>query len=169
MKKGFISYSGEDFEYCRLFFDGIKAHARGLAIDLWLDSHIPIGGKWHETIQNRILNSDFAILLMSSTFFTSKYIKENEWDLFWKLMFTTNNFKCFPVKISPCDTSIWPDLNSIQRFAPRGKDYGMPNLRFITYADLVEFTKFGELIRNPNIERFHMNFVKAITFSFSQD
>ena len=161
-KIGFLSYSHKDTVYCDLFHEGIKLHSHGKGLEYWTDAKIPLGSDWHQTIQEQIKKSNFAILLLSAAFFASKYIKQHEYKKFYELMFHTENFSCYPLIVNPCDTSHWPSLNKIQRFVARGRNYGLPKLNEITYSDLVRFDYEGIFIPNPNIERFHMNFVYAI-------
>jgi hypothetical protein len=120
----FISYSHEDTDLFRAFKKGIEAHSKNstqIIWNVWADVEILSGKFWHEEIQDAVKKSEAAILLVSSHFFSSDYIKNEEF-----LNFVKNNrqgFTFFPVLLSDCDYSQWDELVKIQFFNPQGQDY----------------------------------------------
>src|SRR4051795_9792888 len=76
--KVFISYSHADKEW----LDRLKRHLKPLVregnLDCWDDTHIRPGDDWKQEIQNALDTAQVAVLLISSNFFASDFIDENE-------------------------------------------------------------------------------------------
>jgi hypothetical protein len=159
----FISYAHEDRIYFDLLLDGLKRHSKYMPIGwkIWEDTQIPVSVNWHDFIQNEVETCDFAILLISSNFLYSKYIKQHELGKFLKRE-RVDTFFVFPILIDPCNYQKYPQLSKIQFFSAKGEDYGKPNIKDLTYADLVMLSEDGKILPNPNRERYHMNLVEEI-------
>jgi len=84
MFKVFVSYAHEDntknsCEAVYEIFTKLDSLVKSMKnLELWNDGKIPIGEKWHETIQKALEDANVAILLLSKKFFKSEYIKEHE-------------------------------------------------------------------------------------------
>lgn len=161
--KAFISYARADKLYFNLLKKGIITHSNGMAIewDIWEDTQIPIGTDWNEFIQRKIQECDFAILLISGNFLCSEYINQHELKEFI-IRCCGTGFFIFPILIDPCYFKRNPELSSKQFFICSGEDYGLPNIPDLTYADLVRISDSGQILPNPNRERYHMNLVAKI-------
>lgn len=167
----FISYAHDDDENFKLLINGLKRHtkhSRKINWEIWEDGQIPIGSKWHEVIQGKIENCDFAILLVSSYFLNSEYIKKEEFNNF--LRKKREGFLIFPIHLSPCDFSQWPELAEIEFFVAHGRDYGKPDKeKDFTFSDLVERDPLTGLpLPNPNLERYYQNLANSIEQAFEK-
>lgn len=161
--KAFISYARADKIYFNLIKRGIAMHSNGVSIDwdIWEDTQIPVGCDWNEFIEEKVKSCDFAILLISGNFLYSEYIKEHELKEFI-IRCCGGDFFIFPILIDPCNFKSNPELSKKQFFMCCGEDYGMPNVPDLTYADLVRISDSGQILPNPNRERYHLDLVSKI-------
>lgn len=166
--KAFVSYAHADKIYFDLLMKGIKVHSDGLDVnwDIWEDNKIPIGEDWHQFIQDKIQECDFAILFISGNFLYSDYISNHELKQFI-LRDYSDDFFIFPILIDPCNFKQDIELAKKQFFVCRGDEYGLPNIQDLTYADLVRITNDGRILPNPNRERYHMNLVSKMVASIN--
>lgn len=74
--KVFVSYSHSDIEY----LTDVKRHFKPFLnkIDFWDDSNIQPGQKWKEEIKSAISQAKVAILLVSTDFLGSEFIRNEE-------------------------------------------------------------------------------------------
>lgn len=167
--KGFISYAHSDKLYFNLIHKGITVHSQHLnfELEIWEDTQIPIGSKWHYAIQEKVIECDFSILLISSNFLNSEYIAENELKEFICKDYS-GNFLIFPILINPCTFHTHPEISRRQFFMPRGDELGCPNISDMTYADLVKFNSDGLILPNPNRERYHIKLVDSLKHSIEE-
>lgn len=164
--KAFISYSKQDKDFFKLIVKNLKSHfgiSTVFNYDLWDDREICIGANWHEEIQDAINKSDFAILLVSSDFLTSEYVKKHEIENFI-LKQTKEQFLYFPILVRDCDFTLFEKLSKIQFFVAHGDDYGIPRKKgeLITFSELARFDSNNILIPNPNLDTYFKNLVNAI-------
>ena len=85
--KYFVSYAHKTEKLTADFLDKFEDHAaisKKYTLEKWIDGDIIIGEDWHQQIQDAIAQCDFGLLLLSSTYFTRKYIKEHELSHFIK-------------------------------------------------------------------------------------
>lgn len=167
----FISYAHKDQDYFDSLQKGLKNYGRNskdFHWDIWTDENILVGSLWDENIQEKVISSDIAILLITENFFASNYIKEHEFNNFIDRA-KLNQTLIFPILVSPCYVRAWEDLAKIQIFKPNGAKYNKPNIGTdFTYADLIEFNKEnGQLIPNPNISRYHRDLFMSIELSIT--
>lgn len=77
----FISYSHSDNKE-HLWLDRLKGFLDALQdelpLKLWDDTMIPNGGDWRKSIEDALLESSVAILLVGQGFLASRFIKEKE-------------------------------------------------------------------------------------------
>lgn len=73
----FVSYSHAD----RKWLERIKAVLKGYRVyeQLWLDPYIQVGDRWEREIDGALGRASIGLLLMSSSFFGSDFIKAREW------------------------------------------------------------------------------------------
>ncbi len=75
----FISYSHEDKDWLLKVKKHLAAlESTGLSLDVWDDSKIRGGDKWKESINEAINSARVALLLVSTDFIASPFIKNNE-------------------------------------------------------------------------------------------
>lgn len=77
--KIFVSYSHKD----KVFLDSLKTHIEvmnyeGLSVDMWDDNQISYGDLWKEEIRKALDSAGIAIILLSTKFLASKFIREYE-------------------------------------------------------------------------------------------
>ena len=163
--KVFISYAHKDKIYYELLIEGIKTYSKNSATfdwETWDDNLLNPGQLWHESIKEQIRQCNFAILLVSGNFLYSDYIKQEEFSDFLARQ-RSEGFLFFPIMVGPCDFTQWKELGERQFFKPAGADYGRPDKKDFTYADLVKYRETdGQVLPNPERDRYHMNLVKAL-------
>jgi TIR domain len=73
MKKIFISYSSKDYKW----LEQLEEHLSSPTVRLWADVNIRPGEDWNPSVKDSIEASDFAIVLVSPDYLSSKMI-DNE-------------------------------------------------------------------------------------------
>ncbi|GAB2650490.1 hypothetical protein GCM10027035_50770 [Emticicia sediminis] len=79
--KYFVSYAHKNEVHVADFLGKFEDHfniSKKYDIEKWIDGDIIIGEDWHKQIQAAIESCDFGLLLLSSTYFNRKYIKNDE-------------------------------------------------------------------------------------------
>lgn len=75
----FISYAHKDREWLLKLQTHLKVLENlGISINAWDDTRIKPGMRWQTEIKKSVLNCKVSILLVSTDFLASKYIKDNE-------------------------------------------------------------------------------------------
>jgi len=106
MLDGFISYSHKDYT----MRDGLLRHLAPAETHacFWADRSITAGEKWSREIEAHIDSAQVFILLVSSHFNVSQYIRDTEWPRI-KARAAACNGLIVPVKIRPCAFMPWLD------------------------------------------------------------
>lgn len=76
--KVFISYSHKDVRYLEQLIEHLTYYERKNLIEFWDDKKIAAGSQWREEIKRAIESAKVAVLLISPSFSSSKFIAENE-------------------------------------------------------------------------------------------
>lgn len=103
-KKIFISYSHQDKEE---WLERVKKHIKVLTnyseldFEVWDDKRINAGDNWKEEIQNALRESTAAILLISTDYLASDFIKNNELQPLLD-MAKEKGTRILPLILSPC-------------------------------------------------------------------
>lgn len=104
----FISYAHKDNESDdpkSRWLDRLKEHLGALAsegfISYWSDKDIEIGENWHQNIQENLVSTKVAVLLVSPAFLSSEYIRKNELPILLKRSKETG-VKILPIILRPC-------------------------------------------------------------------
>ena len=156
--KIFISYAHNDKIYFDIFLSNFQSQS---GWNIWTDRNIEIGSDWFSSIQQSMQQSDCAVLLISSDFISSAFIKEHEFKKFSELKESKPGFIFLPILLRDCDFTRWQDLSKIQMFSALGGDYNVhfKETKLIPFADLCSFFDNGLLKPNPNIDTYFKNLV----------
>jgi hypothetical protein len=153
----FISYSHSQQEYFKIFNKDFKNYITppNLPIEVFSDDGIPIGTKWDEYLQNKVINCDIIILLVSQELMNSPYIQEKEFGIAIERLKSGNKILIVPIYFSPCQFTSDHELSQLQFFKPNGNDYSSAHKgdKF-SYIDLVTFRQTDGLVI-PNADRQH--------------
>ncbi len=74
----FISYSHNDRKWVDRLLIHLKPLGRGISFDVWDDSRIKPGSKWHCDIDIALRSAAVAILLVSANFLASDFVMDEE-------------------------------------------------------------------------------------------
>ena len=156
--KIFISYAHNDKIYFDIFLSNFKSQS---GWDVWTDRNIEIGANWFNSIQQSMQQSDCAVLLISSDFISSAFIKEHEFQKFSELKESKPSFIFLPILLRDCNFTRWEDLSKLQMFSALGSDYNVASkaTKLMPFADLCSFFDNGLLKPNPNIDTYFKNLV----------
>ena len=158
-KSAFISYAHDDYQIANVFINEIKTHLNDVNIDIWYDEQITLGTKWHLEIQKNIKNNDIAILLISSNFLNSDYIRENEYK---KLLLEEKQrgLNIVPILLSHCNFDKYEDLKERQIFMPKMIQYTSINkTENLCFQDLLDFDNNSNPKPNSNRTKYLLDFV----------
>jgi predicted acylesterase/phospholipase RssA len=78
----FVSYSHKDGHWLRRFQSFLKVLEMYTEIQTWHDGAIEPGDEWREEIQRALAFTKVAVMLVTTNFFTSKFIKDSELQYF---------------------------------------------------------------------------------------
>ena len=95
--KFFVSYAHADehvAELLRLLKDHLRISSK-YKYEVWTDRNIELGKDWHQAIQRAITECDFGLLLVSTKFLGSEYIRDHELP-----HFVNGSRPVFPVALS---------------------------------------------------------------------
>jgi len=113
--KIFISYSHEDERWRKRLVNHLSVLAGEGILDLWDDRSIRAGEDWQARIREQMRSARIAILLVSSSFLTSRFICETE----MPAIFDRNvqeGMTIYPLLIKPCP---WQDVAWLARMQVR--------------------------------------------------
>ena len=74
----FISYSHEDQKHLKRLHVHIKPLEKKGLVDVWDDTKLIAGDKWHEQITSALSKAAIAVLIISADFLASDFIVDNE-------------------------------------------------------------------------------------------
>lgn len=135
----FVSYSHADIS----FLADIKRHFKPFQnIEFWDDSKIQPGKKWKEEIEQGMKKAKVAILLLSTDFFGSDFINNQEVPAILKAA-EKDGLTILTVILKPCPFEEYPNINQFQAMNPPSNTVlGMNELEKETlYLNLVRQTK----------------------------
>ena len=164
---GFISYSHKDKDYFKSIKEGIEEQInliQDIEWNIWDDEQIGVGEEWHVAIQSAVDKCQFAILLISPSFFGSDYIKEEELNKFLNSYEESNSkFVIFPILLRSCRFEKIKKLSKFQHFIPSGEDFGFPEEKHLPYSFLKD-----DPTKKSYLDKYHMLLVDSLEQSINK-
>ncbi|MGH8509526.1 MAG: caspase, EACC1-associated type [Gammaproteobacteria bacterium] len=77
----FISYAREDRVWCEQIMRYLEPAEQAGKISIWADTEIEHGEKWQEAILNNLEKASLAVLLITTDFLRSEFVREQEMPL----------------------------------------------------------------------------------------
>src|SRR5687768_6736286 len=119
-KKIFISYSHEDEEYKDELVKMLAPLQDQKVFKIWQDREIQPGEEWYKAIETAMKNCDLALLLISSSFLNSRFIKEVEVRRLLERR-KEEGLRVIPIIIRPCMWKSVPVLRDLQALPKNAK------------------------------------------------
>ncbi|HRK83921.1 MAG TPA: COR domain-containing protein [Saprospiraceae bacterium] len=161
----FISYSHADSAFFEAFMSEFDNIAKSAQMEVFTDEGIPVGEHWDDYLKDKVSKCNIMILLVSSGFLGSDYIREKEFGEVLRRLSDGQRIRIIPVYFRPCD-ELGADLSKLQFFKPKGKIYGFDKKDF-SFCDLVKFSDTnGRLIPNNNRHQYVIDLKKKILESW---
>jgi hypothetical protein len=113
----FVSYSHKDSDWRDRVEEHLSVLQHTFVVELWSDKKIGIGEKWGDEIDDALTRAKAVVLLISSSFFNSKFIRDKEIpairDKLLKGKFV------FPILVRPC---AWKAVDWLEKLQMRPED-----------------------------------------------
>ncbi|MCX6277965.1 MAG: TIR domain-containing protein [Bacteroidetes bacterium] len=152
--KIFISYSTADRYLRKIFEQRLKVHlasAKNKFGTVWSDVEIPVGGDWNDKIQKALKESNIGILLVSPSFFGSKYCMGDEFKQMLERR-KSEGYTIIPVLLRECNFQNNEDLKSIQFIKTYQSEYDRTDLerkdKLMPFDELAEIPEPQERLLN---------------------
>jgi len=112
--KIFISYSHDDKEFLKPLKKHLKVLNYEIGFDVWDDSRIKSSQKWKDEIEKALQECEAAILLVSTDFLASDFIRENELQPLLKRASEERGVTIHSVIVRPCRFSQTKSISQFQ-------------------------------------------------------
>ena len=103
----FISYSHKDAAYLERLQEHLQPYVRAGTILSWADSHIKPGDDWYEKIQAALAEARVAVLLVSVSYLSSRFVDEVELPGLLAAA-QERGLRVLPVILTPCSFALTP-------------------------------------------------------------
>ncbi len=113
----FVSYSHDDQEWRRKFTLMLVPLVRNRRLELWDDTHIPVGDDWRRDIDDGVRRAGVALLLVTGSYLASRFIMEEELPAL-----AGHGVRLVPVLVGDCLWDQEPLLASVQWAHDPGRD-----------------------------------------------
>ena len=113
----FVSYSHDDQDWRRKFTQILAPLVRNRRLELWDDTHIPVGGDWRRDIDDGVRRAGAALLLATGSYLASRFIMEEELPTL-----VAHGVRLVPVLVGDCLWEQEPLLAAVQWVGDPGRD-----------------------------------------------
>ena len=113
----FVSYSHDDQDWRRKFTQILAPLVRNRRLELWDDTHIPVGGDWRRDIDDGVRRAGAALLLVTGSYLASRFIMEEELPAL-----VAHGVRLVPVLVEDCLWDQEPLLAAVQWAHDPGRD-----------------------------------------------
>ena len=113
----FVSYSHDDQDWRRKFTQILAPLVRNRRLELWDDTHIPVGGDWRRDIDDGVRRAGAALLLVTGSYLASRFIMEEELPAL-----VAHEVRLVPVLVEDCLYDQEPLLAAVQWAHDPGRD-----------------------------------------------
>jgi hypothetical protein len=113
--KIFISYSHDDERWRKRLVGHLAVLATEGILDMWDDRQLGAGDDWHARIHEQMNSARIAVLLISSSFLTSKFIREEEVPKLFD-RHEQEGMMVYPLLVKPC---LWQEVDWLARMQLR--------------------------------------------------
>jgi len=113
----FVSYSHDDRDWRRKFTVILAPEVRNHGLELWDDTHIPVGDDWRRNIDDGVRRAGVALLLVTGSYLASRFIMEDELP-----GLVAHGVQLVPVLVEDCLWDREPLLASVQWAHDPGRD-----------------------------------------------
>ena len=113
----FVSYSHDDQDWRRKFTQILAPLVRNRRLELWDDTHIPVGGDWRRDIDDGVRRAGVALLLVTGSYLASRFIMEEELPAL-----VAHGVRLVPVLVEDCLWDHEPLLAAVQWAHDPGRD-----------------------------------------------
>ena len=113
----FLSYSHDDQDWRRKFMQMLVPLVRNRGLELWDDTHIPVGDDWRRNIDDGVRRAGAALLLVTDSYLASRFIMEEELPAL-----IAHGVRLVPVLVEDCLWDCEPLLASVQWAHDPGRD-----------------------------------------------
>ena len=113
----FVSYSHGDQDWRRKFTQILAPLVRNRRLELWDDTHIPVGDDWRRDIDDGVRRAGAALLLVTGSYLASRFIMEEELPAL-----VAHGVRLVPVLVEDCLWDHEPLLAAVQWAHDPGRD-----------------------------------------------
>lgn len=138
--KTFIIYASSDRDHRAALERQLKSLIDNGMIQLWSDKEILAGDLWDATIKNKLLESELFLMLVSTDFFNSEYIRQEEFSRALEKL-ERGEALVVPIIVRDCDWAAYEVIEKLQVLPHGGK--AITDLRYWPNAD----TAWAEIVR----------------------
>ena len=159
----FVSYSSKDRALREILVEGLREHLhhrKDFEYKLWADDGIDLGADWQQKIKEALEKSDTALLLVSASFASSKFINAEELPAFFRKK-KEEGFLVMPVLLRQFDFEHFEQISALNFFKTYNLEYGFkkPTER----NKLLPFDKLGDN-DNTTDEKLNLYYSKLAGF-----
>jgi hypothetical protein len=112
-KTVFVSYSHKNKRWLQRLRVHLTPYERNGVVEIWDDSKIAPGDRWHSEIQNAIERAAASIVLISPDFLASDFVVEHELPKLLRKA-ERGGARILPIIVEPCELTIHPELAAFQ-------------------------------------------------------